>query len=92
MGVGDEVYVLPHLIVNADVRGRVRNPDVVAGVPLARLAPRSKLDHPRMGNPGQLFDKPHHRGDVDVRCESSASSDFESRCALLDDTQDPLEG
>lgn len=92
MGVGDEVYILPRLIVHADVRGRVRDPSTVAGVPLSRLAPRSKLDHPRIGNPGQLFDEPHHCGDVDVRCESSASSDFESRRAPLDDAQDPLQG
>ena len=45
MGVGDEVYVLPRLIVHADVRGRVRDPGAVAGVPLSRLPPRSKLEH-----------------------------------------------
>src|SRR5262245_35443363 len=89
MGVGDEVYVLAPLIVHADVRDRVRDPGAVAGVSLSRLPPRSKLDHPRMGNPGQLFNEPQHCGDVNVECASSASSDSESRRAPLDDAQDP---
>lgn len=92
MGVGDEVYVLPRLIVHADVRGRVRDPGAVAGVPLSRLPPRSKLDHLRMGNPAQLFDKSQHRGNVDVRCVSSASSDSESRRAPLDNAHDTDSG
>ncbi len=51
-----------------------------------------KLDHLRMGNPAQLFDKSHHRGNVDVRCVSSASSDSESRRAPLDNAHDADSG
>src|SRR5262245_57475904 len=65
----------------------MRYPCAVAGVPLSRLSPCSKLDHPRMGNPGQLFDKPRHRGDIDVRCNSNASSESECRHTLLDNAQ-----
>lgn len=87
MSVGDEVYIVPRLIVHADVRGRVWNPRAVARVSLSRLPPRSKLDHPRMGNPGQLLDEPRDRGNVDVRCKRSASTNSESRRALLDGAQ-----
>jgi hypothetical protein len=59
----------------------------VARFPLSWLPPRSKLDHPRMGNPGHLFNKSRDRGDVDVRCRRSASSDSESRRPPLDDAQ-----
>jgi hypothetical protein len=45
-----------------------------------------------MGNPAQLFDKSHHRGNVDVRCVSSASSDSESRRAPLDNAHDADSG
>ena len=36
MGVGDEVYVLPRLIVHTDIRGRVKGPGAMAGVALSR--------------------------------------------------------
>lgn len=41
MGVGDEVYVLPRLIVHTDIRGRVKGPGAMAGVALSRVSPCS---------------------------------------------------